>query len=113
MSSNSSAHPVPYYAVIFTSQRTTTDSVGYAATAERMLELAVAQPGYLGVEDTRDDAGFGITISYWQDLDSIRSWRQQSEHLVAQQHGRDIWYEWFRLRVCRVERETMFQKNAD
>lgn len=108
MPSDSSGPSTPYYAVIFTSQRTDTDPAGYAATADRMLELAAAQPGYLGVEDARDTDGVGITVSYWQDLPSIRSWREQSEHLVAQQHGRDKWYKWFRLRVCRVERESTF-----
>ena len=39
----------PYYAVIFTSLRTAGDD-GYGATADRMVELAAGQPGYLGVE---------------------------------------------------------------
>ena len=34
----------PYYAVIFTAQRTGSDH-GYGAMAERMMELALAQPG--------------------------------------------------------------------
>jgi hypothetical protein len=42
----------PYYAVIFTSQRTSED-LGYRATAERMLEAAAQQPGFLGVESCR------------------------------------------------------------
>ena len=40
----------PYYAVMFTSLRNGADAEGYAEAAERMLELAVQQPGYLGVE---------------------------------------------------------------
>lgn len=51
----------PYYAVIFTSERTDVDE-GYAAMAERMLALARTQPGFLGVESARD--GVGITVSY-------------------------------------------------
>ena len=42
----------PYYAVIFTSRRTVGDD-GYGAAADRMVELAAMQPGYLGV-DTYD-----------------------------------------------------------
>ena len=48
----------PYYAVIFTSLRTEGDQ-GYGAMAERMVELAAQQPGFLGVESARD--GLGIT----------------------------------------------------
>ncbi|MHB1930973.1 MAG: antibiotic biosynthesis monooxygenase family protein, partial [Acidimicrobiales bacterium] len=54
----------PYVAVIFTSLRTPGDR-GYAATAERMLELARRQDGYLGFETARE--GLGITVSYWRD----------------------------------------------
>jgi heme-degrading monooxygenase HmoA len=73
--------------------------------AERMVELARTQPGFLGVESARDGAGFGITVSYWQDEASIAAWKAQAEHAVAQRLGREQWYAAFRLRVCRVERE--------
>ena len=46
----------PYYAVIFTSIRTEGDN-GYSETAERMLELAKQQPGFLGAESARNDIG--------------------------------------------------------
>jgi len=54
----------PYYAVIFTSLRTEGDR-GYGHMADRMVELASQQPGFLGVETTRGADGFGITVSYW------------------------------------------------
>ena len=92
----------PYYAVIFTSLRTAGDN-GYSAMADAMFTLAAKQPGYLGIESARD--GLGITISYWDSLDSIAAWKQNSAHLVAQQRGRDIWYEQFKVRICRVERD--------
>lgn len=113
MQSETPGQFTPYYAVIFTSQRTDVDHAGYARTAERMLELAAAQPGYLGVEDARDANGVGITVSYWTDLESIRRWREQSEHLIAQQQGRETWYKWFRLRVCKVERESGFERPTE
>lgn len=53
----------PYFAVIFTSRRTEGDQ-GYGEMAARMAELAAAQPGFLGVESTRGEDGFGITVSY-------------------------------------------------
>lgn len=94
-------HP-PYYAVIFTSLRT--DVVeGYGETAVRMLELAAQQPGFLGVESAREDVG--ITVSYWVDLESIKRWKQQADHLIAQEKGRDIWYKAYKIRIAKVERD--------
>ena len=94
----------PYYAVIFTAQRTAADAEGYAAMAERMEALALARPGCLGVESTRDADGLGITVSYWTDETSIAAWREDARHLVAQRLGRERWYSHYSLRVARVER---------
>jgi len=93
----------PYYAVIFTSLRTPLDQ-GYGEMAERMLALAAAQQGYLGVESARGEDGLGITVSYWRDEDSIARWKRHAEHLVAQARGKRAWYEAYELRVARVER---------
>jgi heme-degrading monooxygenase HmoA len=98
----------PYFAVVFTSVRSADDADGYAAMADRMVELAAQQPGFLGVESARGEDGLGITVSYWSSLESIRDWRANAEHQVAQARGRSEWYERFALRVCRVERETEF-----
>ena len=95
--------PPPYYAVIFTSRRAD-DGEGYAEMAERMVELARAQPGFLGVESVRGADGFGITVSYWASAEAIASWKANVEHLAAQRLGRERWYERYELRVARVER---------
>lgn len=95
----------PYYAVIFTSQRSDSDATGYEATAARMVELAAQQPGCLGVESVRQADGTGITVSYWQSLEAIGAWKRHAEHRLAQEQGRQEWYRQYRVRVCRVERE--------
>jgi Uncharacterized enzyme involved in biosynthesis of extracellular polysaccharides len=95
----------PYYAVIFTSIRTDIDE-GYGLTANAMVSLAEKQPGFLGVESARNDVG--ITVSYWVDLDSIKQWKSNSEHLLAQKLGRDKWYKTFKTRIAKVERDYEF-----
>jgi heme-degrading monooxygenase HmoA len=93
----------PYWAVIFSAQRTEGDH-GYAAMAAKMVELALARPGCLGAESARDAEGFGITVSYWTDEPAIAAWKAEAEHLVAQRLGRERWYAHYELRVARVER---------
>ena len=92
----------PYYAVIFTSLQTD-DLVDYGETATRMEELAAAQPGYLGFESARQE--LGIAVSYWSDLESIRRWKQNAEHLLAQARGRQQWYKKYTVRICRIEKQ--------
>lgn len=92
----------PYYAVIFTSTRTEGDN-GYAEMAERMVELAAQQPGFLGIESAREDVG--ITVSYWTDLVSIKRWKADTDHLAAQKSGRQLWYDAYKVRIAKVERD--------
>ncbi len=97
----------PYYAVIFTSLLTeVTDD--YEHTAQRMMDLAAQQPGFLGVESAR--SGLGITVSYWKDEASIAAWRKNAEHSLARERGRAEWYAAFCTRVCKVEREYRFER---
>lgn len=93
----------PYVAVIFTSTRTEGDQ-GYAAMAASMDALARDQPGFLGIEAARD-VGSGITVSYWVDQQAAKAWKAVAAHLVAQQRGRQVWYQDYRVRVATVERE--------
>ena len=93
----------PYYAVIFTSQRTEGDQ-GYAHMADRMVKLAAQQPGFLGVESVRGADGFGITVSYWSSLEAITAWKRESEHQAAQESGKNLWYSDYQLRISHVQR---------
>ena len=98
----------PYYAVIFTSQRSDTEHQAYADMADAMVALAGQQPGFLGAESSRGSDGLGITVSYWRDEASIGRWREQSEHRLARDNGRSQWYRQFHVRVARVERDYGF-----
>ena len=93
----------PYYAVIFSSQRTEGDQ-GYAAMADQMEALARQQPGFLGVHSARGADGFGITVSYWTSEAAIAAWKAQVDHQAARELGRERWYAQFDVRVARVER---------
>ncbi|WP_223032440.1 antibiotic biosynthesis monooxygenase family protein [Hanstruepera marina] len=94
-----------YYAVIFTSKQKE-NIKGYAEVANLMEGLAKKQEGFLGIESARNE--LGITVSYWESLEAIKNWKQQSDHLIAQQKGREEWYSWYHVRICKVEREYEF-----
>jgi heme-degrading monooxygenase HmoA len=100
----------PYYAVIFTSVRTEGDN-GYSDMSEKMVELASKQPGFLGMESAREDVG--ITVSYWEDLESIKVWKRNLEHLAAQKQGKEVWYHSYKTRIARVERDYGFDKEVN
>lgn len=95
----------PYYAVIFTSIRTEGDN-GYSGMSDKMMQLARQQEGFLGVESAREE--IGITVSYWRDLDSIKKWKENSEHTFAREKGRKEWYRTFKTRISKVDIDYEF-----
>ena len=110
MNTISQTPPPPYYAVIFTSEMRSDGEDEYSETAERMLDLASKQSGFLGFESAR--RGLGIAVSYWRDLESIRRWKVQREHVLAQQKGRRDWYAKYKVRIAKVERDFDYDVNG-
>ena len=98
--------PTPYYAVIFTSTLAE-GGEGYGKAASRMLTLAKQQSGFLGVESAREDVG--ITVSYWSSLAAIKRWKANIEHIEVQKQGRTTWYQSFKVRISKVERDYSFE----
>ena len=110
MSSNTSLltrlpQETSYYAVIFASVQTSITR-GYSMAAQHLEELAQDMPGFLGIDHARSD--IGITISYWQTLEDITSWKAQTDHQAAQKKGKSTWYESYTIRICKVERHYDF-----
>ncbi len=97
----------PYYAVVFTSTKIEAEN-NYAEVANRMFELATTQSGFIGIESARSE--IGITVSYWESIDAIKNWKNNAEHLIAQQLGKDSFYQSYTTRICKVEREYSFEK---
>lgn len=91
------------YAVIFTAEISELDEE-YATVAARMRELAQTEYGCVGFM-ALTEGNLEIAISYWEDLAQIRSWKQDPEHLFAQQLGMEKWYKSYRVQVVQVVRE--------
>jgi heme-degrading monooxygenase HmoA len=101
---------LPYYAVIFTSKRTSLDD-GYGEMAQKMIDLAKEQMGFLGVDSARNE--IGITVSYWESLTAISNWKNNMDHLDAQEKGKQKWYENYTVRIAKVEKEYSFELRPD
>jgi len=91
------------YAVIFRAKIKLFDEE-YSQTAARLRELARKKYGCLDfVSFTEGDDE--IAISYWESLEQIKSWKQDPEHLRAQEQGKHRWYESYQVQVVDIIRE--------
>ncbi len=94
------------YAVIFRARVGEQDE-GYDAMAQHMRELAFERYGcrdFIAVTEGDTE----IAISYWDDEESIRRWKNDPEHSAGQQLGRDGWYRGYRVQVVEIRRECSF-----
>jgi len=91
------------FVVIFRAQVRRFDDE-YSRTAARMRDLAIREFGCLEFHSVTE-GDQEVALSYWPDEQSIRAWRNHPEHLLAQQAGRDRWYERYSVQVAEVTRE--------
>ena len=91
------------YAVIFRAEIASLDEA-YTATAEKLRELALTRYGCREfcsyMEGSRE-----IAISYWDSEADIVAWKNDLEHLAAQNRGRARWYRSYSVQVVEVVRE--------
>ena len=105
------ANYVGHIAVIFSSRRNAHDPEGYAAAAAEMERLVREQPGYCGHESVRGEDGWGITVSYWENEDKAKAWRDHPRHAEVRARGRSQWYDEYHIKVCAVSRAYAWSKN--
>ena len=94
----------PYVAVIFTSLRTEVEE-GYDKMNDQTYAEVEKIDGYIGYENFRNEEGLGVNISYWRDMEAAKNWKMNTLHQKAQTLGKEKWYKYYKIRICKVERE--------
>jgi heme-degrading monooxygenase HmoA len=98
----------PYVCAVFTSIRTDVYE-GYEEMNDNLFKEIHTISGYLGNEYFRDENGFGINVSYWKDINSLKNWRDNQLHIKAQTLGKTKWYKEYKLRISEVQRDYDFK----
>ena len=90
------------YVVIFTAKIKGLDEQ-YTVTAEKMRELAFSKyecQEFIACAEGDTE----IAVSYWHDLEAIKQWKSDIEHMEAQSLGRQQWYRWYKVDIAKIER---------
>lgn len=79
----------------------------YMAMAAELRGLLADIPGFVSVErfESLTEPGKILSLSFWEDEDAIRAWRETRAHRVAQALGRSTMFADYRLRVAAVTRD--------
>lgn len=94
----------PYYTVVFTSIRTEVEE-GYTELNDSLWKDAQKLDGFIGAESQRGEDRFGITVLYFKDMETIHQWSKYQKHIRAKEMGKEKWYEGWRVRIGKIERE--------
>lgn len=98
------------FLVVFRNRkRVDIDYAAYEADAQRMLELAQAQPGFVSFKSYTSEDGEVIALSEWEDEAAARGWGRVAEHRIVQTRGRETYYESYTLFACPDPRIHRFE----
>lgn len=90
------------YAVIFRAEIANVDSE-YSITANRMRDLAINKYGCKEFIACTE-GNYEIAISYWETEAQIKKWKENVEHLSAQNKGRSRWYTSYSVQITKIIR---------
>jgi heme-degrading monooxygenase HmoA len=92
----------PFYASIF--NYILSDNLElYNEYDQLTLSRVKTMPGFLGHEIIRDQKR-GSFISYWSDLESIKTWSEDPIHSIAKTKGKAQWYAYYHSEIVQVLR---------
>jgi heme-degrading monooxygenase HmoA len=96
--------------VLFRSKLTGQAGDDYESMNAEMESLVRQNPGFIDVKSYKAEDGERLTVVWWRDEESLRAWRNQVRHRIAQKTGREKWYQYYKLEVASVIRDSAFER---
>ena len=96
--------------ILFRSRLTAEAGQDYTELAAEMDRLVHDQPGYVTHKAYLAEDGERLTLVWFRDQESLRSWKMQPRHLEAQRRGRERWYQFYEMEVAEVVRTSSFKR---
>ena len=103
------------YAVIFEVIPTPEGKVEYLTIAAQLRIFLEEQDGLISIErfQSLSDTGKLLSLSFWRDEESIAQWRNLLAHRTAQEQGKDVLFQSYRIRVAQVMRDYTADERAE
>jgi len=81
----------------------------YFTLAEEMEQLARSMPGFVEFKTFVADDGERLSLVGFDSAAAQEAWRRHPRHRVAQQLGRERFYDYYRIQVCMLLSERTFE----
>jgi heme-degrading monooxygenase HmoA len=84
----------------------------YERWGKRIHDLAVKMPGFISIKTFTADDGERVSIVEFESEETMLAWRNQPDHLEAQELGRKLFYSEYHIQVCQPIRDYSFPKKT-
>jgi heme-degrading monooxygenase HmoA len=96
--------------VLFRSRLTEAAGADYARMDAELAESVKNKPGFIEAKSFAASDGERLTLVWWQDRETLQLWRKDQRHREAQIIGRRKWYQYYKLDVAEVFRQSQFDR---
>ena len=99
------------YAVIFEVEVKPDGKDIYLNIASKLKEQLQQTVGFISIERFQSLVSEGklLSLSFWEDMDSIDAWKKNLDHMNAQSKGRSSLFKDYRIRIAKVEKDYTLQ----
>jgi pimeloyl-ACP methyl ester carboxylesterase/heme-degrading monooxygenase HmoA len=96
--------PVNTHCVLFEVLPTAAGREEYLKLAARLRPLLDEVDGFIAIDRlaSRQGSGWSLSLQTWADDAAIAAWRNRDRHHFAQEHGRNVAFDDYRIRVARL-----------
>ncbi|HVP61286.1 MAG TPA: antibiotic biosynthesis monooxygenase [Myxococcaceae bacterium] len=98
--------------ILFRSRLTSEAGQDYQDLDTELEHLVLGEPGYLSHKSYLATDGERLTLVWFRDQESLRSWKMHPRHLEAQRRGRERWYDFYEMDVAEVVRSSRFLRSG-
>lgn len=102
------------YAVIFEVEIKEGQQEAYLSIASQLREQLVEMPGFISIErfESLVNEGKLVSLSFWENEESLIHWKKKADHLAAQTKGRASIFKDYRIRIAKVERDYTMESST-
>ncbi|PLY07680.1 MAG: antibiotic biosynthesis monooxygenase [Arcobacter sp.] len=102
------------YAVIFEVEITNEKKDQYLDIAAMLKEQLVKMPGFISIERFQSLVNEGklLSLSFWENEESLLVWKKNIDHMSAQKKGRDSIFKDYRIRIAKIERDYTLESST-
>lgn len=95
------------FAVIFEVKPTRDGKEEYLKLASGLRYFLENRDGFISIErfQSFSEEGKLLSLSFWEDEESVEKWRKVMDHRAAQKSGKNALFESYRIRVAEVVRD--------